>query len=180
MDNNRQQPRPTWTSPSVLKAAAAEIAALIPDICDSDEAIGQLADALRYESPAFDAYKIARHLEQFHSWECDMSVVEACETAWPTIHEHLRKEVATWVVDCAIQPQHELGDLVRINTWGPNGKRGDFDGEIVKIDLSQAIYTVMIPELGHVREGIGCSGLLLPFEGVESSSPLLEGATTSA
>lgn len=159
--------RPTMTSETVLRATATEIAALIPDL--GEDAISNLMDALRSEAPFFDAYKIARHLEQHHGWDCGMEVVEACETAWATAHEHMRGELATWVSDNGIKPQKGLGTAVQVTTRGPDGVLRQYDGEIVSLDPVHANYTVMIPALGHVREGAGARGLVLAFEQVDSS-----------
>ncbi len=162
-------PRPAISSDTILRTVAGEIAALLPNLGEvTDETISDLVSALRHESPFFDAYKMARHLEQFHHWDCDADTVDACETAWASVLEHHRKEVSNWVAANSIRPKKSLGDKVRVLTRGPDRTQQEYEGEIARIDADQAIYSVMIPKLGHVRDGVGTHGTLFNFEQVEA------------
>ncbi len=161
--------RPSWATEAVLIASAKELAMEMPASAgDKDAMIPALIDALQSNGPFFDAYHMARHLENTSRWTCNMDIVEACEAAHAIVHQHLREAEALWVRENGITAKLQIGAAVPVRTIGPDGKPLDFTGEIAKIDATYARYLVRIAALGHVQEGEGCHGQSYPFEKFDS------------
>ena len=156
--------RPTWQNETILATVAHEIVAEIPDVARDATAYIDVVKALKNHAPFWDAYLLARYLDDHFSWICNAESVEACEMARGAIAIHLGRAVATWVTAYGIQPRYKVGNSVRITTRGPDRHEHEYDGEVVGVDGAHAEYTVMIPALGHVRSGLGAHGIRVPFE----------------
>lgn len=157
--------RPDHCNPAILEQAAREIAQDMRGLDgDLDAWIADIADALAAEAPVFDAYRIGKVLEHKHGWDVDMDTVQALDAASCTVSQLVRAATAQWVAQCAIRPQLVVGDLVCVLARDRAGRKAQYLGEIVEIDEVHATYTVMIAELGHVREGTGTYGVIVPYE----------------
>jgi hypothetical protein len=133
---------------------------------DSDT-IKELASAFKYE-PSGNGYDRAKHLESHKYWSgIDASLVEILDRSWP--YEALQICVADWVRSYNVRPQLEVGAQVtyldKPYSFGAGTVR---EGEITDINLERATYTVCVPALGHVKQGSGIHGNVLPFEVVEA------------
>lgn len=157
--------RPSHRTKSILDAAAREIVSAIPNLGGDFEAnISDVSQALASNAPVFDGYRIARELEQSHHWECDMAIVEELDTASAVVSQLVRNLTAEWVEKNAIRPKLRVGEATSVETYDNSNRRGRFDGEVLVIDEKHATYTIMIPALGHVREGQGTHGIIVPYE----------------
>jgi len=157
--------RPSLSDEAILRSVAEEIAKeLHKSEVDQQSAAIDLFAALRSESPIFDAYRIARYLDQFCSWDCDETVVDACEFASGSASMKHRQATALWVTNNDIRPKKVISEAVLLNTRGNDGVTRAYSGEIVKVDEVHGQYVVMIPDLGHVRSGMGTTGVIINYE----------------
>lgn len=161
--------RPNWRDESILSAAAKKVLEAMPagTVGDGqdDGAIADIVRALRSEAPAFDEYCLARYLEQHCSWDCDRDVMMAFETAGAEVTQAVREATVEWVRRNGIKPRLAVDANVKVMVRSPAAlAKQEYDGVIVRVDPEQAAYTIMIPALGHVREGSGCHGVILSFE----------------
>lgn len=162
---NTAASRPTRHSKAVLEAAARRLAPSLANTNDPDEGMIQtIARVLEQEAPWFDAYQMTKRLDDDYGWGCNSDTVDACECASSIVNELVRHETVAWVKKCDIRPRQKLGDQVSVTTRDGSGTPGTFTGEIVQIDSDQATYVVMIPALGHVREGLGTYGIRVHYE----------------
>lgn len=155
--------RPSAHAKEILIAAATQ---LLKNLNDSDlphtdqSAVEQLADAIR-SSGSMDGYDICRELDRFSSWQPDAAMVEAFDLAVFEVDRVHKVKVKEWVQAHGIKPQRSLGDQVEVKYRGK-----PYSGEVTSIDAETACYTVMIPDLGHVREGLGTHGTIFKFEDI--------------
>jgi hypothetical protein len=158
-------PRPTFRDPEVIKRA---VEGILPDILrwpqgstDEDVVRADLISAAEAEGK--DIYRIARHLDDYKFWAVNeelIRVLEALESYW--IQAELDVEKA-WVKANKITPTFEVGAKVSV----PH--RGDrVVGVVTHRDLERGVYLVNVKKLGHVREGLGCRGLIIGFENAQA------------
>lgn len=155
--------RPFRYSKEILIAAATQLLKNLNDkeLPPTDEnAIEQLSDAMR-SCGSMDGYDICRELDRSFSWQPNASMVEAFDNAFFEIERVHKVKVKEWVALNGIVPQKAIGDSVDV-TYGGN----PYSGEITNIDIEVANYTVLIPALGHVREGLGTHGSIFKFEDI--------------
>jgi hypothetical protein len=159
--------RPTCNDPELLAVAARAILQAMPagTVAENDEAaaIADIVRALRIEAPAFDEYRLTRQLENC-GWDCNREIVDAFEIASGEIHQAVRKATKAWVVANRIKPRLEVGAEAKVMARGSSFVKQQYDGEVVAVDVDHATYTVMVPALGHVREGQGTRGVIVHFE----------------
>jgi len=165
--------RPSYRDPEILAVVARAILAEMPPdtVTEGEEesALSDIVKALHDEAPGFDAYRLAKNLDD-RGWICDREIVEAFEIASGQSFQAVREATEQWVRTNSIRPRLGVGDQVkrlmtRHHTF--SGKRA-FDGEVVAVDAEHATYTVMIPALGHVRDGVGVHGTVINFEELHS------------
>lgn len=118
---------------------------------------------MRYgrQKPGHFKYEICRELEQRYHWQPDANMVETFDDAFSAVHQAHKKVVTEWVASAGIKPQRAIGDEVNVTYRGT-----EYVGEIVQVEEATAQYTVMIPALGHVREGPGTTGAIFKFEDI--------------
>ena len=104
-------------------------------------------------------------MDDYCGWTINAAIVEALDVAASVRLILHRDAVLKWVREQGIHPKLAMGALVSVNILGKLEP-----GEIVGIDEDCANYTVCIPGLGHVREGMGTHGIILSFEHVEGGS----------
>jgi hypothetical protein len=159
------QQRPGYRSDDVLEAAARELVQSMPDINgDIESHVAAIAKVLKEGSPTFDGYRLARSLEESYGWDADMDLAQSLDAASVIVGALVREATARWVAANSIRPKKAIGDMVSVETRNNEGRRGTYTGEIVAIDEAHAAYTVMIEALGHVREGTGTHGIIVPYE----------------
>lgn len=160
--------RPSYSDDAINAKLAQVIAEKLvvleemPD--DPEELLTDLTKVLKSESPFYDPYKMAKALEDRFMWTCNMGVVELLDTVSNHAYQLLSELVAEWVSKNGIEPKNEIGDRVIVSANNMRGIPSQYTGEIVRINEKEATYTILIPELGHVRSGIGTNGGIFPFE----------------
>lgn len=153
--------RPTLRSPDILRATAIE---LIKDLRDKefdpdDEGcISSVIEAMR-SSGDLDGYRICKELDSRFGWVPDAHMVDVMDAAFGVSHREHTKLVKEWVEQNAIRPRNGIGDKVEVDYRGHK-----VAGEITAVDAATATYTVMIPSLGHVKDGFGTRGKVVNFE----------------
>lgn len=163
-DSWKGQPRPSYNHPAVVDLMVEELfPALVEWLADfhdiePGDAREPLGAALARHD---DAYARARYLERYHDWAPDEALVELLASASPGVAH--RQVLATWVTANGLTPRLGLGARVTVREFSTA-----HEGEIVDVDLAHGTYTVMIPSLGHVREGVGTHGHVLTWEVVEA------------
>ena len=123
----------------------------------SGDVLEDIAAALAHAS-SWDGFDLARELQR-EGRECNFELCEILEGAYYRGTQALDGFVAEWVRANDIKPALKVGDAVQIVQH-----RVTYRGEIASVNTGQALYTVFVPDLGHVREGIGTHGTILPFE----------------
>lgn len=153
----KNKTRPTYGSAEIMAMVAN---GLMPQIIqwggfkesDMQEVSEQLINVLRSFG---DGYEMAKALDDRYSWDSDSELVDILEGA--DFHSATRTAVLAWIIDNDIKAKFEVGRQVQIK---PSPRDSAMKaGEIVDI-CEDGNYCVMIPELGHVREGLGTHGML--------------------
>lgn len=159
--------RPTHRDPAILAAVALKVLEAMPagTITERNRegAIADITRALRSEAPAFDEYRLTKQLEEC-GWDCDRGIMDAFEVASGEAFQCVREATKQWVTANSIKPRLAVGAQVKLMVRARSFAKEEFEGEIVAVDADQANYTVMIPALGHVREGSGTHGIIIQFE----------------
>lgn len=155
--------RPAYSSEDVLQDAAARFCAELgsQEVLTS-EAIASMARAIGRASGVFD---LAKELER-DGWEVDDQMLERLLDADSHRVDAHRAAVAAWVARRRIRPLRNVGSVVSLLHRGAR-----VEAEIVAIDRDHATYTVCAPSMGHVREGCGVHGIIVPYEQVHDLCP---------
>jgi hypothetical protein len=163
----KNKPRPNSQSAEVLAMVAND---LMPHILqwgkwdendrEAQEVAAQLLEVLGGRD---DGYKMAKTLEDRHYWDSDAELVDILEGA--DFHSANRTAVMAWITDNGVKANFEAGRQVEVKTSPRESLLRK--GEIAKI-YEDGNYCVMVPELGHVREGLGTHGLIFSWEDVEA------------
>lgn len=161
------RPRPNRMSDEVLAGIANK---LMPRVLqwlqmeqDNPEATDAAKDIKAVLEVSSDGYKMAKELEDRHGWDgADSDLVDILEGA--DYYGTLQIALKAWVKDNDLKPKYEVGEVVTVRKIGHEGS--EHRGEIISIG-DDGTYTVMIPALGHVREGVGTHGTIFAWEKVE-------------
>lgn len=160
--------RPTLYDNEVLSAAVDSIFSRLVDWLqenpDSEEAENikeQVIEAADRDLN-LDGYRVSKSLEERFCWEPNSDLVSILDDLSFGAHSALSRQVAAWVTKENITAQCKIGDLVTFKRFGKEVR-----GEVVRIDELQATYTVYCESEGHVREGTGIHGTIVPFEDVQ-------------
>ncbi len=154
-------PRPARGTPEIRTAVAKN---LLPRVlewmgkevaadCDQEELLEDLTKALQGDE---DGYQMARQLEDY---EPDAKLVEILDDAHYLVTEEYTKVIRTWVAEHTDElPRPKLYDIVT-----HPGRGGDHPGVVTHI-YDDGRACVCFVGLGHVREGSGTRGFILPWE----------------
>lgn len=162
------RPRPNRMSDEVIAEVANR---LMPRVLqwlhigqdDAEEVIETAKDIMAVLKVSSDGYKMAKELEDRHGWdEPDSELVDVLEGA--DYYGTLQTAIRAWVKDNDLKPKYEVGEVVTVKKVSHEGS--EHRGEIISIG-DDGTYTVMIPALGHVREGVGTHGTIFAWEVVE-------------
>lgn len=149
--------RPTVRDKDIIESVAREIAELM----NGKDATQDIAKVLTHH-PLDDGYHLAKRLEDECGWfRVDFNTAEMLDSAGGMLLSKVMEATKVWVERNAIKPKRKVGDLVEIVQRGIK-----YSGEIVRVDEEQANYTVMVPECGHVREGLGTHGFVIRYEDI--------------
>lgn len=164
--------RPTVRDKDIIKLVSLEIAKQIYKgvvAGDMEEAGEDIAKVL-LRHPLDDGYQLAKRLEDECGWfRVDFDIAETLDSAGGMLLSKVREATKVWVERNAIKPKRKVGDIVGIVQRGIN-----YSGEIVRVDEEQADYTVMVPECGHVREGLGTHGFVVHYEDIHELADVPE------
>ena len=164
------RPRPNRMSDEVLAEVANR---LMPRVLqwlnmgqdNAEEVLETAKDLINVLEYSSDGYKMAKELEDRHGWdEVDSDLVDILEGA--DYYGTLQTALRAWVKDNDLKPRLEVGEVVTVKKVSSEGS--EHRGEIVNIG-DDGTYTVMIPALGHVRQGTGPGviGTIFAWEAVE-------------
>lgn len=109
-----------------------------------------------------DGYELAKELDRDCGYDVNTELVNILDGFSHKLYMECQKFEKKWVIDCNITPKHSIGDKVHISRKGKI-----YEGEISAINNEVAEYTICVPELGHVREGVGTHGAIEHFENIE-------------
>lgn len=150
--------RPTIYDQAVIQAVAKKLSPKVVDWLGEEgtDVSRELAQAID-DALSYDAYRIARCLEESAHWEPDADLVGRLETAFIEADRAKRELVAEWVKSEGIQPAHQVGDSVKF-------KGATY--EVTKVDEQMGQYLLFSEIMGHVRTGTGTHGTYANFEDV--------------
>lgn len=163
----KNKPRPNSQSDEVLAMVAAKLMTHIlqwgkweeESEREQSEVAKQILEVLEVSG---DGYKMAKFLEDRFYWDSDAELVDILEGA--DFHSANRTAIMAWISDNGITAKFEVGRQVKVKL---SPRDSDMKaGEIVNT-YEDGHYCVMVPELGHVREGIGTHGFQFAWEVVE-------------
>lgn len=152
--------RPTKLTKEMMMQAAREVAArLAKSGAMSGEDKESLAeDIVSVAYPYIDGYELARKLEDWCGWHCDMQVAEVLdEFQFRAEQQHERAE-KEWAERNNVQPPLPVGSRVKAR-WG----RDEFTGTITEICRNTAAKYVVLRD-----DGAGIGHPVVNFEDVEA------------
>lgn len=109
------------------------------------------------------AFRMARNLDN-DGWDVNDDLTDVLSDAQAYGHMAHNAVVAEWVAKYDIRPPLPIGARVRCKV-----QRVEHVGEVTAIDAKRATYTVLVEALGHVRDGNGTHGVVLPYEAVTAA-----------
>lgn len=167
--------RPMVTDPDVIQAAIQKVLPEVVQWCRLGEDLSpesEIADDLRkVVDLSDDGYGLCRNLEKYHHWTCDSELVAILDNL--CVSSARGSMEIEWVKAYRVYPGHLPGAKVE---W-----RGH-PAEILGSN-SDGKYTVNVPALGHVKQGLGTHGEVVAWEiidgkvnmlGLTITGPLLE------
>lgn len=169
------QPRPDERHDLVVRRVVEEV---LQEVMDWRGATGEFDDdpeEVRSElldevSHGDDGYGICRKLDS-SGWTPDSELVGILDDLpW---HKVTKGAVKRWLLDNQVAPKLAIGEAVKVydEHWGVRPMPSTaplLEGEVVRVDLEGGTYTVFVPSLGHVREGLGSHGRIYDWELVET------------
>lgn len=172
------QPRPDEFHDLVVRRVVEEVLQEVMDwqgstgeFNDDEDAAEEVRkDLLEAISYGDDGYGICRDLDS-SGWSPDSELVDILDNLeW---HAVTRAAVKRWVLDNQVAPRLAVGAPVKVYDHHFEGKPTSSseplrEGEVVRVDLDGGTYTVFVPSLGHVREGVGSHGRIYPWALVEA------------
>lgn len=151
--------RPKITDPAVEALAVAQLnAAFRKDYPEMEDAEDDFRGLLQFHRHG-DGYELAKALDA-QGWDVDFDLCEWLEHKFSVIVDNaLREHVKAWAKSQSFP--YAIGDAVQFTRAGKPGH-----GEIVEVHLTDAKATIYCPHLGHVREGVGTHGFIVPWENI--------------
>jgi len=131
---------------------------------NEDDMAEGIAEAIK-DNPGADGYELARKLDDNGWIEVDFSMCEELDGVFGEMMGIVREKTKEWVGANGIKPKNNLGDLVEITQGGRQ-----YNGEIIQIYADQAEYVVNVPDLGHIKDGLGTHGCIIKFEDMHELS----------
>ena len=143
--------RPRRITDAMAREAARAIVDNLPDdIGDGDEAVEDILWVTRHNRQ-MDGYEIARDLERYKHWSCDMGIAETLDGFLSACCHELDAAVMQWANENPMEPPVAAGVLVQT----PRG-----EGTIEEVSPYPPLsYLVLVA--GH--------SLLIPFEDVTAA-----------
>lgn len=159
-------PRPKPTKDDLKKPIANELAEQIIDWLGDEAELHEFDDIAEQVVEALDTeyrWNGANLAAWFKSegWTIDMELAEILDQAESVYRRLAETLVRSWVAANGIINRYGVGAAV---TWQ------DYPAEITGLDINMAHYIVHVPEMGHVKDGTGVLGLIVPFEDLEAQT----------
>ena len=158
--------RPKRNNEEIMSETAKVIAKKVlswtrQDYFTEEDVIDALCKVLPFSD---DGYELAKEMED-EGFDADSELVSIMEGAsWELDRQH-RKAVKQWVKDNDIRPKLKEGDEIHIQVRQRD--RTKYDAIIAEVREETAEYMVAVPDLGHIKEGLGTHGYILRYEWVE-------------
>lgn len=121
-------------------------------------------DLLKALKASGDGYRMANYLDDQCDWDADSDLVDIMEGA--DFYGCERKAVMAWIKDNDLEPKFEVGRQVSVKFRRSRDNYFEGVGEIIRVS-EDGNYVVCIPDLDHVKQGPGTSGLYFTWEAVE-------------
>lgn len=157
--------RPLLTDPEVIELAVQKILPAVVRWCRSGGDSSQeseIADDLREEIGIHqDGYEFCRELERAKHWTCDRELVDILDGA--DLSSALREMEKRWVAAYRVYPGQLPGNYV---TW--KGHPAEILGS-----KADGKYSVHVPALGHVKEGVGTHSEIVAWERIDGKVNML-------
>lgn len=163
--------RPSRSDEDILAVA---IDAIVPEVerwSGSKLSVEEIADCrdllrsgLLWHS---NGYEFARDFDR-RGWTPDSELVDILENADTKLYHALRAAEEAWLTASQARPALTVGTKVVLP---PEQENAGWPGEIVRINETAGTYTVFVESLGHVRDGLGCTGRLFTWEMLERANP---------
>lgn len=110
-----------------------------------------------------DSVEMARSLERQYGYILNQELIDICDKVSNMYYDIENEIEAYWIKFHGKKSEFAIGDKVYFK---PYSQKETVTGVISKIDDKRGYYTVFCESLGHVKEGIGTHGCVLPFEKV--------------
>ena len=168
-------PRPRETDLPIRMAAARKILPLIYEWMDEareehDDGADSLAGLMLTGG---DGYQLARGLEDEWGIQPNAELVDTLDMAGSHILQAHRAAVVAWVNAHKIKTDLRLDQRARVKS-GPDAGAV---GTVVRVMQETGTLLLCCEGLGHVTDGPGVHGIVVPYENVEAApAPALEGA----
>lgn len=153
--------RPKKTDPEIIDAAAE---LLVPELMkwadETENRDAYLKDAKKVIRDCYwkNGYELARDLDSYCP---DSELVDILENASFHLARVLSAAIKAWVAENNIVSPFPMGAKVEFDHKGKVCL-----GEVATIYAERAEMTIYCAALGHVREGCGPHGLILPYDRV--------------
>lgn len=143
-------PRPKINEPKALEACAKAMAPRLSqwynDEDDLETIENDLVEAIQNATPHFDAYQVAKYLENFAGVQSDSNLVDTLGAIWPMMLRFHREAQEKWVIENELLPP-EIGWEVKV-TQGHH--KAGYEVGIVYDTSTDGTAAVSFPSLGHV------------------------------
>ena len=150
----------------VVNAALPDVLAWLKDVGEDD--VPKICDELLDVIDDFDdGFKMCLKLTNNYCWDCDSMLVEILDNL--IFYSVRQKAIEAWVIDNDINPKLKVREKVIV----PKGIEGDNKkeaGVIINVHGDDGYYSVFVPEFGHVTQGPGTHGILIPWEVLEKEN----------
>jgi len=165
----RTPPRPSRYDDEICRAAARVMAPKFFEYCgeanpperEFEHMVEQLAGALSH-TMSCDGFELAYELKRTYCWEGDEQLVELCSELGWEVGRQADVAVRQWIIDNNVEPPLAVGTpVLYLDAHGGSGWCG---AEITRSIAETGEFTVFVESLGHVREGIGTHGFVVPWE----------------
>lgn len=155
------KPRPTKKAPEIIRKAAEALATEVKewlgpdDETEIEEIIKDLEKALKWHR---DGYEIAKRMDDYMP---DAALVDILDRAGWLVDKAHNEACVLWLQEAKLK-EPEIGALVRHTKMPERGI-----GTVVR-NSPEGTSTVSFPTMGHVTEGLGTIGFILPWEELEA------------
>ncbi|MFZ0711379.1 MAG: hypothetical protein WAM53_15185, partial [Terrimicrobiaceae bacterium] len=106
--------RPTRTPEMRRQAAVRLVSEMVKtgtvESSDAEATVSDIVKATRFET--FDGYKIARELEKWHHWDCDMEIAEQLGEFGGILNQIYDAAEKTWAAENPNEPKFSDGMVV--------------------------------------------------------------------